>query len=47
MTSGTALELSDIQAGAPRPRPSPYAGACLLRIDDRLRALRWLAELDS
>jgi Dyp-type peroxidase family len=32
----TALELDDIQAGALRPRPSPYAGAYfLLRIDDR------------
>lgn len=31
-----ALELDDIQAGALRPRPSPYAGAYfLLRIDDR------------
>jgi Dyp-type peroxidase family len=32
----TTLELDDIQAGALRPRPSPYAGAYfLLRIDDR------------
>jgi hypothetical protein len=32
----TTLELDDIQAGAIRPRPSPYAGAYfLLRIDDR------------
>jgi Dyp-type peroxidase family len=31
-----ALELDDIQAGALRPRPTPYAGAYLaLRIDDR------------
>src|SRR5262245_60239280 len=31
-----ALELDDIQAGALRPRPSPYAGAYfLLRIDER------------
>src|SRR6266496_2148769 len=30
------LELDDIQAGALRPRPSPYAGAYfLLRIDER------------
>src|SRR5919206_1070251 len=38
MTTETtvALELDDIQAGALRPRPSPYAGAYfLLRIDDR------------
>ena len=37
MTTETtvALELDDIQAGALRPRPSPYAGAYfLLRIDD-------------
>src|SRR5919109_1731253 len=31
-----ALELDDIQAGALRSRPSPYAGAYfLLRVDDR------------
>src|SRR5215207_11143545 len=31
-----ALELDDIQSGALRPRPSPYAGRhLLLRIDDR------------
>src|SRR5262249_16840049 len=31
-----SLDLDDIQAGALRPRPSPYAGAYfLLRIDDR------------
>jgi Dyp-type peroxidase family len=38
MTTETtvALELDDIQAGALRPRPSPYAGAYfMLRIDDR------------
>jgi Dyp-type peroxidase family len=38
MTTETTvtLELDDIQAGALRPRPSPYAGAYfLLRIDDR------------
>jgi Dyp-type peroxidase family len=38
MTTETsvALELDDIQAGALRPRPSPYAGAYfLLRIDER------------
>jgi Dyp-type peroxidase family len=34
--TSTTLELDDIQAGALRPRPSPYAGAYfLLRIDDR------------
>jgi Dyp-type peroxidase family len=33
---GTAPELGDIQAGALRPRPIPYAGAYVgLRIDDR------------
>jgi Dyp-type peroxidase family len=33
---GSALELGDIQAGALRPRPTPYAGAFLaLRIEDR------------
>jgi Dyp-type peroxidase family len=33
---GLALELDDIQAGALRPRPTPYVGAYLgLRIDDR------------
>jgi len=38
MTTETivSLELDDIQAGALRPRPSPYAGAYfLLRIDER------------
>jgi Dyp-type peroxidase family len=38
MTTETSvtLELDDIQAGALRPRPSPYAGAYFfLRIDDR------------
>jgi Dyp-type peroxidase family len=36
MQDGIALELDDIQAGALRPRPTPYAGAYLgLRIDDR------------
>jgi Dyp-type peroxidase family len=33
---GIALELDDIQAGALRPRPTPYVGSYLgLRIDDR------------
>jgi len=32
----TILELDDIQSGALRARPSPYAGTyILLRIDDR------------
>src|SRR3954453_11744735 len=35
-TSGTALELDDIQSGALYERPSPYVGTyLLLRIDDR------------
>jgi Dyp-type peroxidase family len=35
-TTGTTLELEDIQAGALHERPSPYVGAyLLLRIDDR------------
>jgi Dyp-type peroxidase family len=35
-TSGTALELDDIQSGALFERPSPYVGTyLLLRIDDR------------
>jgi Dyp-type peroxidase family len=34
--SSVALQLDDIQSGALRPRPSPYAGTyLLLRIDDR------------
>jgi len=36
METSNTLELDDIQAGALRPRPSPYAGAYfLLRIDER------------
>src|SRR5215510_1842984 len=36
MLTQTVLELNDIQSGALRPRPAPYAAAyTLLRIDDR------------
>src|SRR5215470_8233306 len=36
MEKSKMLELDDIQAGALRPRPTPYAGAYfLLRIDER------------
>jgi deferrochelatase/peroxidase EfeB len=50
--ASVSLELNDIQAGALRPRPTPYAGAyLLLRIDDRHagRALlrRLIPVLDS
>ena len=35
-TPDTAVDLSDVQSGVLRPRPSPYAGTyLLLRIDDR------------
>jgi Dyp-type peroxidase family len=35
-TTGTTLELDDIQAGALMPRPTPYTGTYqILRIDDR------------
>jgi Dyp-type peroxidase family len=47
-TAVPALELDDIQGGALRPRPSPYAGRhLLLRIDDRADGRELVRRLHS